>query len=140
MEKFIAEFIGTFTLILIGCGSVVIAGKAILDGTLAGLGLLGISFAFGLTLLVMVYTIGGISGCHINPAVIIAMLIAGKIKGKDAVAYIIIQCIGAVVAAGVLLFIAQGNSDYSLAVNVLGQNGYGALSPTGYNIVWLLVL
>lgn len=83
----------------------------------------------------MVYAIGGISGCHVNPAVTIAMLIGRKIKAKEAVGYIIVQCIGAVVAAGILLLIAQGHSDYSLAVNGLGQNGYDTLSPAGYSLV-----
>jgi aquaporin Z len=127
MKKYLAEFIGTFALVFIGCGSAVIAGSYI--------GFLGIAFAFGLTLLVMVYTIGGISGCHVNPAVTIAMLIGGKIKAKEAVGYIVVQCIGAVVAAGILLLIAQGHSGYSLAVNGLGQNGYEALSPAGYSLV-----
>jgi aquaporin Z len=126
MRKYIAEFIGTFALVFIGCGSAVIAGSYI--------GFLGIAFAFGLTLLVMVYAIGGISGCHVNPAVTIAMLIGGKIKAKEAVGYIIVQCIGAVVAAGTLWSIAQGHSGYSLAVNGLGQNGYEALSPAGYTL------
>lgn len=127
MKKYIAEFIGTFTLVFIGCSSAVIAGSSV--------GFLGISFAFGLTLLAMVYTIGDISGCHVNPAVTIAMFIGGKIKSKDALGYIIAQCIGAVVAAGILLMIAQGYSGYSLAANGLGQNGYDALSPAGYTLV-----
>ena len=127
MKKYLAEFIGTFSLVFIGCGSAVIAGYNI--------GYLGISFAFGLTLLIMVYTIGGISGCHINPAVSIAMLIAGKIKSKDTVLYIIMQCLGAVVAAGVLLVIASGQPSYSLELNGLGQNGYGDLSPAGYSLL-----
>jgi aquaporin Z len=95
----------------------------------------GISFAFGLTLLAMVYAIGNISGCHINPAVTIAMLVAGKIKLRDAAAYIIVQCIGAIIAAGVLWAIATGRAGYSLAVTGLGQNGYGAQSPGGYSLV-----
>lgn len=125
-KKYLAELIGTFSLVLIGCGSAVIAG--------GNIGYLGISFAFGLTLLAMVYAIGGISGCHINPAITIAMFVAGKIKSKDAVAYIIVQCFGALIAAGVLLVIALGKPDYSLEINGLGQNGYGALSPSGYSL------
>lgn len=127
IKKYVAEFIGTFALVLVGCGSAVIAGEYV--------GFLGISFAFGLTLLVMVYAIGNISGCHINPAVSVAMLVAGKLKGKAAIAYIIAQCAGAIIAAGILLLIAQGQGDYSLAVDGLGQNGYGSLSPGGYSLV-----
>jgi aquaporin Z len=111
-------------LVLIGCGSAVIAGQHV--------GFLGIAFAFGLTVLVMVYAIGNISGCHINPAITVAMLVAGKIKGKDAIAYIIAQCIGAIIGAGILLAIAKGLPGYSLAENGLGQNGFGAQSPAGY--------
>ncbi|HEX7400726.1 MAG TPA: aquaporin, partial [candidate division Zixibacteria bacterium] len=106
-SKYAAELIGTFVLVFIGCGSAVIAGGHI--------GFLGISFAFGLSVLVMVYAIGNISGCHINPAITIAMLGAGKIKGKDAIAYIIAQCIGAIIGAGVLYLIASGFPEYSLA-------------------------
>jgi len=127
MKKYVAELIGTFALVLVGCGSAVIAGQYI--------GFLGISFAFGLTVLAMVYAIGSISGCHINPAITVAMLVAGKMKSKDAMAYIIVQCIGAIIAAGVILVIASGQADYSLAVNGLGQNGYGTLSPEGYSLV-----
>ena len=120
MKKYIAELIGTGILVFVGVGSAVIAGSRI--------GYLGIAFAFGLALLTMVYAIGAISGCHINPAVSIAMLVAGKISLKDAVGYIIAQCVGAVIAAGLLLVIASGQAGYSLAVNGLGQNGYGIAS------------
>jgi len=123
-KKYAAELIGTAALVLIGCGSAVIAGQHV--------GFLGIAFAFGLTVLVMVYAIGNISGCHINPAITVAMLVAGKIKGKDAIAYIIAQCIGAIIGAGILLAIAKGLPSYSLADNGLGQNGFGAHSPAGY--------
>jgi aquaporin Z len=82
----------------------------------------------------MVYAIGSISGCHINPAVSISMLAAGKMKAKDAVIYIIMQCIGAIIAAVVLLVIALGKPGYSLAVNGLGQNGYDAASPGGFSM------
>jgi aquaporin Z len=127
LKKYWAELIGTMFLVLIGCGSAVIAGGEV--------GFLGIAFAFGLTVLVMVYAIGNISGCHINPAITVAMLVAGKIKGKDAIFYIIFQCVGAIIGAAILLAIANGISDYSLAANGLGQNGYGAHSPGGYSLV-----
>ena len=132
-KKYAAEFIGTFILVFMGCGSAVFF-------TIFGfyynvppiLGLLGIAFAFGLAVLIMVYTIGGISGCHINPAVTVSMLVAGKIKAKDAAAYIAVQCVGAVLAAGVLYGIASGQPDYSLTNFGLGQNGYAEASPAGF--------
>jgi aquaporin Z len=127
MKKYFAEMIGTAALVLIGCGSAVIAGKYI--------GYSGIALAFGLTVLVMVYAIGPISGCHINPAITVAMWIADKIKGKDAIFYIIAQCIGGIIGAGILWAIASGNANFSLAINGLGQNGYGAHSPAGYSLL-----
>jgi aquaporin Z len=127
LRKYIVEFTGTFVLVLIGCGSAVIAGKHI--------GFLGIAMAFGLTVLTMAYAIGGISGCHINPAVTVGMLVAGKTRGRDAIFYIIFQCIGAVAAAAVLLAIASGLPDYSPALNGLGQNGFGVHSPAGYPLI-----
>jgi aquaporin Z len=126
MKKYLAELIGTLALVLIGCGSAVIAGGHI--------SYTGIAFAFGLTVLAMVYAIGSISGCHINPAITVAMLVAGKIKGKDAIFYIIFQCIGAIIGAGILWAIASGNASFSLAANGLGQNGYGAHSPGDYGL------
>ena len=127
MKKYFAELIGTLALVLIGCGSAVIAGKFI--------GFAGIAFAFGLTVLAMVYAIGNISGCHINPAVTISMWVAGKTKVKDAIFYIIAQCVGGIIGAGILWAIASGNADFSLAKSGLGQNGYGVHSPAGYSLV-----
>jgi aquaporin Z len=126
-QKYLAEFVGTFVLVFMGCGSAVLAGKYI--------GFVGISLAFGLSVLVMVYAIGGISGCHINPAISISMLASGKMKAKDAAIYVVVQCLGAVVAATVLYAVALGKPDYSLAVNGLGQNGYGAASPGGFSML-----
>ena len=124
VKKYVAELIGTFALVLFGCGSAVIAGDKI--------GYLGISLAFGFAVLVMVYAIGSISGCHINPAVTISMLVARKIKGKDALIYVIAQCIGAIIAAAILLVIAKGQAGYSLVAKGLGQNGYYAAESPGY--------
>jgi aquaporin Z len=126
-QKYIAELIGTFVLVFFGCGSAVVAGKSI--------GFLGISLAFGIAVLVMVYAIGAISGCHINPAITIAMLVNGKISGKDAGMYIIAQCIGAVIASVLLLAIMTGNPAYNIATGGLGQNGFGAASPGGFSMV-----
>ena len=100
-SKFIAEMLGTMVLVLMGCGSAVIAGS---DGT-TGVGLLGISFAFGLSVVSMAYAIGHISGCHINPAISIAMVVAGRMKTKEVMIYVVAQVIGAIIGAGILYLI-----------------------------------
>ncbi len=127
MQKPIAEFIGTFTLVFLGCGSAVIAG--------ADIGLTGISFAFGLALMGMAYGIGPVSGCHINPAVSLGMVAAGRMTIAEAVPYMIAQVVGAIVAALILLLIASGKADYSVAENGLGQNGWGAGYLGEYSLV-----
>ncbi|MFH1404146.1 MAG: aquaporin Z [Candidatus Altiarchaeota archaeon] len=126
MKKYVAEMIGTFALVFIGCGSAVIAGDKI--------GFLGISFAFGLTVLAMVYAIGGISGCHINPAITVSMLVADKIKKKDAIYYVASQFIGAILASIVLLAVLSGRPNYSLETKGLGQNGWGKGYIAGYSM------
>ena len=126
MKKYSAELIGTLVLVLMGCGSAAIAGPYI--------GFTGIAFAFGLSVLAMVYAIGSISGCHINPAITVAMFVAGKIKGRDAILYIIFQCIGGIIGAAILWAIASGIDGFSLAGTGLGQNGYGDNSPAGYSL------
>jgi aquaporin Z len=136
-KKYIAELIGTMVLVLMGCGSAVIAGANL--GGLNGDGTVGIAFAFGLAVLAMVYAIGAISGCHINPAISISMFVAGKLSGKDTAFYVVFQCVGAIIGAGILYAIAVGNPAYNLAVNGLGQNGYGTASPGGYNLVSALI-
>jgi aquaporin Z len=123
MKKYLAELIGTMALVLFGCGAAVISGTD--AGALSGLGLLGISLAFGLAVVAMAYTIGGISGCHINPAITIAMLVAGKISISDAVGYVVAQFIGAVVGAGILYVIALGNANFKMGEWALGSNGWG---------------
>jgi aquaporin Z len=122
-KKYLAEGLGTFALVLFGCGAAVIAG---VSGTgPAGLGLLGIAFAFGLAVVVMAYTIGPVSGCHINPAISIAMLAAGKLSSKDTLGYVFFQCVGAVAAAGVLYVIASGGAGFNMPEWALGSNGWG---------------
>lgn len=118
MRKEIAEFIGTFTLVLFGCGAAVIAGEQI--------GVLGISFAFGLALIAMAYGIGSISGCHINPAVSFGAWLAGRMSFLDFIRYAVAQCAGAVAGAFVLMTIVKGQmAGYDVAAAGLGQNGWG---------------
>ena len=129
-SKLFAEFLGTLVLVLMGCGSAVIAGA---NGT-TGVGLLGISFAFGLSVVAMAYAIGHISGCHINPAISIGMVVAGRMPLGEAIGYIIAQVLGAITGAGLLYLIASGKADYTLAAG-LGQNGYAEHSPQGYSLM-----
>jgi len=124
-KKFVAELIGTFGLVLFGCGAAAVAGATTLGG-LSGLGLLGIALAFGLSVVVFAYAIGGISGCHINPAVTIGVLVAGKITAKDAVVYIVAQLIGALLGAFVLQQILGGQlAGFSPGEWAYGSNGWG---------------
>jgi aquaporin Z len=127
--KYVAELIGTMVLVLMGCGSAVIAGNAI--------GFSGISFAFGLSVVAMAYTIGIISGCHINPAISISMLVAGKLSVKDTTFYVVFQCIGAIIGASILYVIAMGGPSFNPAN--LGQNGYDLASPAGYTLASALI-
>lgn len=120
MKKYVAEMIGTMVLVLMGCGSAVIAGQYI--------GYSGISFSFGFAVLSMVYAIGSVSGCHINPAITVSMLVAGKISIKDTALYIVFQCAGAIIGAGLIFAIMSGNISYSLAINGLGANSYSTYS------------
>src|SRR5208283_4190488 len=119
IKKYAAELIGTMVLVLIGCGSAVMVS---LSASFLGynIGYVGVALAFGISVLAMVYTIGGISGCHINPAISISMLVAGKLSVKDTVFYVIFQCIGAIIGAGILYAIFTGSPSYSLKANGLG--------------------
>lgn len=128
MKHAVAEFIGTMTLVLFGCGAAVIAGGDI--------GLTGISFAFGLALIGMAYGIGNVSGCHINPAVTIGAVIAGRLPSSKALTYILSQLAGAVAGAAILYIIATGKGGgYDVAASGLGQNGWGADYLGEYNMV-----
>lgn len=127
MKKYVAEFIGTFTLVLFGCGTAVIAGKAV--------GNLGIAFAFGFAQLAMCYGIGPVSGAHINPGVSLGVFASGRMSAKDLIGYIISQTLGGIAGAAVLLAIVSGRiAGYSMAVNGLGQDGWGANFIGGYDL------
>jgi len=132
-KKYIAELIGTFWLVLGGCGSAVLAA-AFPD---VGIGLLGVSFAFGLTVLTMAYTIGHISGCHLNPAVSIGLWAGGRFPVSQLGPYIVAQVIGAIAAGAVLYLIASGKPDFVLGG--FASNGFGDLSPGKYSMIAALV-
>jgi aquaporin Z len=129
-----AEFLGTFWLVLGGCGSAVLAAAF----PEVGIGLLGVSFAFGLTVLTMAYAIGHVSGCHLNPAVSVGLWAGGRFPAKDLAPYIVSQVLGAVAAAGVLYVIASGKAGFDLSAG-FASNGYGAHSPGGYSLMAALV-
>ncbi|EPW5499460.1 aquaporin Z [Vibrio vulnificus] len=135
MNKYLAELFGTFWLVLGGCGSAVLAA-AFPD---VGIGLLGVSLAFGLTVLTMAFAIGHISGCHLNPAVTIGLWAGGRFEAKEIVPYILAQVIGGVIAGGVLYTIASGQMGFDAAGSGFASNGYGEHSPGGYSLTSALV-
>lgn len=132
MKKLIAEFIGTFWLVLGGCGSAVLAAGF----PEVGIGLVGVSLAFGLTVLTIAYSLGHISGAHLNPAVSIGLWIGGRFSAKELLPYITAQILGGIAAAGVLYIIATGNGS---AIGNFAANGYGEHSPGGYSLLSSLV-
>ncbi|WP_036156957.1 aquaporin Z [Maribacter forsetii] len=134
MKKFIAEFIGTLWLVLGGCGSAVLAAGF----PEMGIGFVGVSLAFGLTVVTMAYAIGHISGCHLNPAVTIGVWIGGRFEGKDVFSYIIAQVMGGIAGAAILFLIASGKSDFVLGG--FASNGYGEHSPGGYGMTSALII
>lgn len=131
IKKQVAEALGTFILVFFGCGAAVFMG--------AQIGMLGISFAFGLAIVAAAYSLGNISGAHLNPAVSLGMVMAGRMEMGEAIAYMIAQVVGAVVAALAILLIAMGQADYTVAANGLGQNGYGAGYLGEYTVISALV-
>jgi aquaporin Z len=134
MKQCGAEFVGTFWLVLGGCGSAVLA--AAFPGV--GIGLLGVALAFGLTVLTMAYAIGHISGCHLNPAVSLGLWAGGRFPAKGLLPYIVSQVLGAIVAGGVLYVIATGKPGFDVSAG-FASNGYGAHSPGGYSLLAALV-
>jgi aquaporin Z len=134
VRKYVAEFFGTFWLVLGGCGSAVLAAAF----PEVGIGLLGVSLAFGLTVLTMAFAIGHISGCHLNPAVSIGLWAGGRFKAKDLFPYIVFQVLGGIAAGGVLFLIASGKAGFDVSAG-FASNGYGAHSPGGYTLLAALV-
>ena len=133
MKKLVAEFIGTLWLVLGGCGSAVLAAGF----PELGIGFVGVSLAFGLTVVTMAYAIGHISGCHLNPAVSIGLWMGGRFDAKDLVPYIIAQVMGGIAGAGILYFIATGQAEFE--VGGFAANGFGEHSPGGYTMMAALV-
>jgi aquaporin Z len=133
-RRLTAEFIGTFWLVLGGCGTAVLAA----DFPHTGVGFVGVSLAFGLTLLSMAYAIGHISGCHINPAVTIGLYLGGRFPASEVIPYILVQVLGGVAGAAILYVIASGAQGFSLSAG-FAANGYGAHSPGGYSLLSCLV-
>ncbi len=134
MKKYGAEFFGTFWLVLGGCGSAVLAAAF----PNVGIGLLGVSLAFGLTVLTMAFAIGHISGCHLNPAISVGLWAGGRFPAKDLLPYIVAQVLGGIVAGGVLYLIATGKAGFDLSAG-FASNGYGAHSPGGYSLPAALI-
>lgn len=135
MNKAISEFVGTFWLVLGGCGSAVLAA-GVPD---VGIGYLGVALAFGLTVLTMAYAIGHISGCHLNPAVSVGLWMAGRFPAKDLVPYIAAQVLGGIAGAGVLFVVASGLPGFSAAAG-FAANGFGELSPGGYSLLAVVLV
>ncbi len=133
-KRAFAEFVGTFWLVLGGCGSAVLAAAF----PQVGIGLLGVALAFGLTVLTMAFAIGHVSGCHLNPAVSIGLCAGGRFPGRELLPYIVAQLLGAICGAGILYLIASGKPGFELAGG-LASNGYAAHSPGGYGLVAALV-
>jgi len=134
MKRYGAEFFGTFWLVLGGCGSAVLAAAF----PNVGIGLLGVSLAFGLTVLTMAFAIGHISGCHLNPAVSIGLWAGGRFSSKELLPYIVAQLLGGIVAGGVLYVIASGQAGFDASAG-FASNGFGAHSPGGYSLLAALV-
>ncbi len=134
MKKYVAESVGTFWLVLGGCGSAVLAAAF----PNVGIGLLGVSLAFGLTVLTMAYAIGHISGCHLNPAVSVGLWMGGRFPANQLLPYIVSQVIGAVIAGGVLYLIASGKTGFDVSAG-FASNGYAEHSPGGYSLLSALI-
>jgi aquaporin Z len=140
-KKLVAEAVGTFWLVFGGCGAAVLAAKFGGESNPLGLGFLGVSFAFGLTVLTMAYAVGHISGGHFNPAVTVGLWAAKRFPAKEVLPYVVVQVIAAIAAAGLLLVVAKGMpGGYDASVKGLAANGYDKLSPGGYGVGPALII
>lgn len=140
LQRLAAEFLGTFVLVLGGCGAAVLAAVFPSDDGQLGVGFLGVALAFGLAVLVMAYAVGHISGGHFNPAVTIGVAAGGRLPWRDTVGYIVTQIVAAIVAAAVLYLVASGRDGFSAAESGFATNGYGDRSPGGYSLLSALVI
>jgi len=140
-QRLAAEFLGTFVLVFGGCGSAVLAATFVTDDDVQlGIGFVGVSLAFGLTVLAMAYAVGHISGGHFNPAVTLGAAAGGRFPWKDTVGYIVTQVVAAIAAAAVLYVVASGQEGFSAAESGFATNGYGDRSPGGYSLLAALVI
>lgn len=135
MKKLLAEMMGTSWLVFGGCGSAVLAAAF----PSVGIGLLGVSLAFGLTVLTMAYSIGPVSGCHLNPAVTIGLAVAGKHPKNEIIPYVLAQVVGGIIGAGILYIIATGKTGFDVVASGFASNGFGEHSPGGYSMLAALV-
>lgn len=139
-QRLAAEFLGTFVLVFGGCGAAVLAAVFVSDGVQLGLGFLGVALAFGLSVVVMAYAVGHISGGHFNPAVTLGLAAGGRLPWRDTLGYMATQVVAAVVAAAVLYLVASGREGFSATESGFASNGYGDRSPGGYGMLSALVI
>ncbi len=139
-QRLAAEFLGTFVLVLMGCGSAVLAAGFVSGGVHLGIGFVGVALAFGLAVLTMAYAVGHISGGHFNPAVTLGLAAGGRFAWRDTAAYVATQVAGAIVAAAVLFVVASGRKGFSASASGFATNGYGDRSPGGYSLLAGLVV
>lgn len=139
MKRYLAEFLGTFWLVLGGCGSAVLAANFGGDGNPLGIGFMGVALAFGLTVVTGAYAVGHISGGHFNPAVTVGLFAGGRFPANEVAQYIASQVLGAIVAGGVLYMIASGQAGFDIVTSGFATNGYGEFSPGGYSMMAALV-
>jgi len=140
LQRLAAEFLGTFVLVFGGCGSAVLAAMFLSDDVQLGIGFAGVALAFGLTVVVMAYAVGHVSGGHFNPAVTIGLVAAGRFGRKDLVGYILTQLVAAILAAAVLLLVASGQDGFSASESGFATNGYGDRSPGEYSLLAAFVI